>query len=71
MAYKKGDRSQMTLLPASVEDYVSLADPVRAYDAIINTIDLKSLGMNFSEHKVGNGKDISSSSPQFVFFCWS
>lgn len=46
----------MTLLPAAVEDYISLADPVRAYDAIINTIDLKSLGMNFSEHKVGNSR---------------
>lgn len=54
MAYKKGDRSQMTLLPPCIEDYVSSADPVRAYDAIINTIDLKSLGMDLSEHKVGN-----------------
>ena len=54
MAYKKGDRSQMTLLPPCIEDYVSSADPVRAYDAIINTIDLKSLGMDLSEHQVGN-----------------
>lgn len=54
MAYRKGNRSQMDLLPASIEDYVSRADPVRAYDALIDTIDLKSLGINLFEHKVGN-----------------
>jgi len=43
MAYKKGDRFQMTLLPASVEDYVFSEDPVRAYDAIITHFDRVSI----------------------------
>ena len=60
MAYRKGNRSQATLLPASIEDYVSVADPVRAYDALIDTIDLESLGINLFEHKIGN----SSYDPQ-------
>ncbi len=33
MAYRYGDRFQLGLFPQSIEDYVALSDPVRAYDA--------------------------------------
>ncbi len=35
MAYRYSNRTQMSLLPKSIEDYVGEEDPVRAYDAFI------------------------------------
>jgi transposase len=54
MAYRYGDRYQIELLPQSIEDYVSLEDPVRAYDAFVESLDLKALGIVWEECKVGN-----------------
>src|SRR3989339_751269 len=47
--YRTGDRNQTTLMPPSVEDYVSQDNPVRAYDAFIEAMDLKDLGIKFEE----------------------
>jgi transposase len=44
----------MALLPKCIEDYVSQTDPVRAYDAFVDTLDLEELGINVNPHKVGN-----------------
>lgn len=38
------DRRQDFLLPASLDDYVSEDNPVRAVEAFINALDLKALG---------------------------
>jgi len=38
MAYRSGDRQQMSLLLQSIEEYVAEDDPVRAYDAFIKVI---------------------------------
>ncbi len=54
MAYRNGERNQMTLLPASIENYVGEGDPVRAYDAFAEALDLKGLGMELNDSKVGN-----------------
>jgi transposase len=54
MAYRCGDRYQQTLLPPSIEEYVSADDPVRAYDAFIEVLNLKELGISYDWHKVGN-----------------
>ncbi len=40
MAYRYGNRNQLTLLPKSIEDYISKEDPVRAYDAFVDAFDL-------------------------------
>ena len=53
MAYIKGNRNQMTMLPNSIEDYISLDDPVRAYDAFVEALDLEPLGLVFDEHQAG------------------
>jgi transposase len=53
MAIRYGNRAEVMLLPPTVEDYVSADDPVRAYDAMIDAIDLKSIGLNFDNSKVG------------------
>jgi transposase len=57
MSYKKSCRTQANLLPSSIEEYVSIDDPVRLYDNLIEVIDLKELGIDLSsEHKVGNSR---------------
>lgn len=45
MAYRDGDRYQMTLLPPVIDNYVGPDDPVRAYDAIIDAMDIEGLGL--------------------------
>jgi transposase len=54
MAYRYGNRSQMMLLPPSIEDYISAADPVRAYDAFVESLKPEELGIVHNPHQVGN-----------------
>ena len=56
MAYRSGDRHQMTLLPQSIEEYVAEDDPVRAYDAFVEAVDFHELGININPYKVGNAE---------------
>ena len=56
MAYRYGKREQMELFPASIEDYVSQVDPVRAYDAFVEALNFAELGIILEEHKVGNSE---------------
>jgi transposase len=56
MAYRHGDRDQMQLLPPSIEEYVALDDPVRAYNAFVESLSLDELGILWDEHKVGNSE---------------
>ena len=56
MAYRYGNRHQIKLLPESIEDYVTTDDPVRAYDAFLEALDLKALGITLDSHKIGNSE---------------
>jgi transposase len=56
MAYRYGDRQQMTLLPQSIEEYVAEDDPVRVYDAFVEALDFHELGININPYKVGNAE---------------
>lgn len=56
MAYRHGNRYQMTLLPQSIEEYVSEDAPVRAYDAFVEALDFNALGIELNQHKVGNSE---------------
>lgn len=56
MAYRYGNRDQQTLLPSSIEDYVPEDAPVRAYDAMIEALDLPAMGFVFDSHRVGNSQ---------------
>lgn len=53
MSYKVGNRMQQTLLPKSIEDYVSQADPVRVYDAFVDALDFAQLGIPIEPFKAG------------------
>lgn len=56
MAYRYGNRDQQTLLPPSIEDYVPADAPVRAYDAMIEAMDLASMGLMLDPRRVGNSQ---------------
>ena len=44
----------MTLLPPVIEEYVGPRDPVRAYDAMIDAMDMAELGLVIDDNQVGN-----------------
>ena len=54
MAYIYGERSQTQLLPSSIEDYITADDPVRAYDAFIEQVDVNRLGIRLDPDQVGH-----------------
>ena len=54
MSIRQGNRQQMQLLPASIEQYVAEDAPVRAYDAFIEALDLNELGISTDPSKEGN-----------------
>jgi transposase len=56
MAYRQGNRDQQTLLPPSIEDYVPADAPVRAYDAMMNVLDLSAMGFDLDPHRVGHSR---------------
>jgi transposase len=53
MAYRQAERKQRLLFPESLEEYISQEDPVRAYDAFVNALDIELLGIECDPHKVG------------------
>jgi transposase len=53
MAYKIGDRMQQTFLPPIIDDYVSQEDPVRVYDAFVEALDFRTLGLPLETCKGG------------------
>ena len=56
MAYRTGNRYQMAILPQSIEQYVSKDDTVRAYDAFVEGLDFRELGIKINPNKVGNSE---------------
>ena len=53
MAYLVGERHQGQLFPQRIEDYVPADAPVRAYDALVEALDLAALGLLWQPDKVG------------------
>jgi len=53
MAYRYGNRHQIELLPKSIEEYVKDDDPVRVYDAFVETLNFDELKLQLNSHKVG------------------
>jgi transposase len=53
MAFRCPERYQQMFLPASIDEYVAQDDPVRAYDAFVDTVDWRTLGIVADEHQAG------------------
>ncbi len=56
MAIKTGNRYQVTFLPNTIDDFVGEEDPVRVYDAFIDALDKRELGLDLNRRKVGASK---------------
>ena len=54
MALREGDRQQLQMLPCSIEQYVAEDALVRVYDAFVEALDFKKLGIDESSLKEGN-----------------
>ncbi len=46
MAYKIGEKNQHIMFPPVIDDYIKEDDPVRVYDAFVDSLDLKDLGID-------------------------
>lgn len=72
MAYRYGDdRNQMTFLPPSIDDYVGKNDPVRAYDAFVEALDLTELGIEVNPSKVGNSSYVPKAMLKLLVYGYS
>ena len=56
MAYRYGNRYQMTMFPQSIEKYVPEDAPVRAYDAFVEALNFSELGIDINPYKVGSSE---------------
>ena len=57
MSYKKGiDKEQLTLIPMSLDDYISDDHICRVISAFVNQLDMKALNFKYAEHEnIGKG----------------
>jgi hypothetical protein len=53
MAYRYGDRHQALMFPPTLEELIEPKDPVRAYDAFVDALDLDGLGVAIDVCKPG------------------
>lgn len=56
MAFRYPERKQMELFPASIEEYVPEDAPVRAYDLVVDMMDLEEMGIDTDDRQVGNSR---------------
>ncbi len=54
MALRECNRKQLQMFPPSIEQLVSEDAPVRVYDAFVEALDLKKLGIDIDPLKEGN-----------------
>ena len=71
MSFRYGNREQITLFPQSVEEYVKDTDPVRAYDAIVESFDFFQLGIDLETDKVGNPQYDPKAMLKFLLYGYS
>jgi hypothetical protein len=65
--YKIGkSRSQIDLLPPSLDEYVSSTNVVRAIDAYVDTLNLAQLGFSNTGNKRGDGQPAYPPSMKWV-----
>jgi len=53
MAFRQSQRHQQMFLPPTMEEFVAPDDPVRAYDAFVDALDWRSLGIEADPHQAG------------------
>lgn len=53
MAFRQSQRHQQMFLPPTIEEFVAPDDPVRAYDAFVDALNWRSLGIEADSHQPG------------------
>lgn len=71
MAYRYGERYQVPLFTESLDGSISQDDPVRAYDAFIDALNLKELGIELNDQKVGNSEYDPKAMLKLVVYAYS
>ena len=72
MAYRYGNnRYQGQLMPESIDEYIESDDPVRAYGAFIEALDLGRLGITPDPKKTGNPEYHSKVMLKLIVYGWS
>jgi transposase len=71
MPIKYGDRYQQTLLPSSVEDYVSEDNVVRAYDAFVDALDWDNITFDIPKNDMGRPKYDPKAMLKLIIFGYS
>lgn len=71
MVYRYGDRLQAGLLPQGIEEYVAENDPARAYDAFVEALDFRDLGIEIDPHKIGNAEYDPRIMPKLLVYGYS
>ena len=71
MPIKYGDRYQMSLLPPSIEEYVTEDDVVRAYDTFVDLLNWDELYFKTSESNMGRPKYDSKTMLKLLLYSYS
>lgn len=71
MAYKCGNREQITLFPQSIDEYIGEGHPVRAYDTFIEVLNPHEIDLAIDSHKVGNSAYEPKSMLKLVVYGYS
>jgi transposase len=53
MAFRQSQRHQQMFLPPTIEEYIAPDDPVRVYDAFVESVDWRTLGIAADEQQAG------------------
>lgn len=71
MAQRYGERQQHMLFPSSIEDSVSLDDPVRVYDAFVDALDWGTLDIDCNPKKAGCPQYVPSAMLKILLYGYS
>lgn len=71
MAYRYGERNQIPLFTESLDGSISKDDPVRAYDAFIEALDFKELGIVLDDNKIGNSEYDPKAMMKLIVYAYS
>ncbi len=57
MAFNMNNRHQPIIFPSLIEDYVPANAPVRVYDAFVDALDFKQLGISLEPNPKGGADE--------------
>lgn len=71
MAYRYGNRYQINMFPAIIDEYVPENSPVRFYDEFVEALNFPKLGIDLNFRKVGNSEYDSKAMLKLLIYGYS